>query len=227
MRSRVRAHVFLALLAPGAAASACFYGWDLQDGAGTVDGGGDATTDTGGTDAIGNDGKPGVDSGGDGGADGSGGDGTVPPLLCIAPGACGGPAATCIFSDHLCGKGVKNGTCTKPPQFPCAASSELWCGCDGKLYPTECALYLATTDLNATAGGCAADAGYFQCGYVYCARASQFCESTPAANSYKCVDWSMFVCAGGNQDCTCAKMACQATGCTQVAAGGPLTLTCQ
>ena len=80
----------------------------------------------------------------------------------------------CAFEPQLCGKAKRPGTCRSIP-VGCKAYAPV-CGCDGNVYPHECAAHAARVDLD-VAGGCRADVPDFvHCGPRFCNARESYCE---------------------------------------------------
>jgi hypothetical protein len=93
---------------------------------------------------------------------------------CAAQGACG-LAEYCAFQPSLCGKGKRPGRC-RPSPPACEAPLSPVCGCDGRVYGSECAAHAAGVDL-AAAGGCQERVpGWIPCGPRYCDARASYCE---------------------------------------------------
>jgi len=117
---------------------------------------------------------------------------------------------------------VGAGTCVPRPQ-DCITPENIVCGCDGKLYRSEC-------DANASGGVdtkaialCPTPPGMFQCGTLFCAHGTQYCRVTTregsSSNAYACVDLP-----GGCTQCACLlTAACYGCG---VPASGDMTVMC-
>ncbi|CAN5470676.1 hypothetical protein BH09MYX1_BH09MYX1_49380 [soil metagenome] len=94
------------------------------------------------------------------------------PDVCSPTLPCGGDAL-CVAKDAACGTGPSWGRCEPKPQACAPASSA--CGCDGKIYPSACAAAASGVDVSATVG-CAAPAGTFACGPLFCSSGNEICE---------------------------------------------------
>jgi hypothetical protein len=114
---------------------------------------------------------------------------------CTAPDVCSpklpcGPGALCVAKDAACGTSAGWGSCVAKPAS-CAADVPA-CGCDGKVYASTCAAASVGVDRSATVG-CAAPAGRFACGPLFCA-ANQICRTVTdfgkviAPSTWACVD---------------------------------------
>lgn len=66
--------------------------------------------------------------------------------------------------------------CTERP-VECTGGGDSVCGCDGKVYPSECDAHLAGVDIGAS-GDCEPPGGYFACGPRFCA-VGDYCETFP------------------------------------------------
>ena len=153
---------------------------------------------------------------------------------CAAPDVCAptlpcGPTALCVAKDAACGGGPSWGRCETKPSS-CAPDSSA-CGCDGKVYASVCAAAAAGVDRSATVG-CAAPAGKFPCGPLFCNAATEVCRKvTDFAKTIAPTTWSCVAPPGG---CTtgCGCNLCPACpsgkkcseGCTTQ--GGGRVLTC-
>ncbi len=152
---------------------------------------------------------------------------------CTGPDVCSpklpcGPGALCVTKDAACGTGAGWGSCVAKPAS-CAPDVPA-CGCDGKVYASTCAAASAGVDRSATVG-CAAPAGTFACGPLFCAT-SQICRKvTDFAKTIAPTTWACVAPPGG---CTtgCGCNLCPACpsgkkcgeGCTTQ--GGGRVLTC-
>ncbi len=191
-------------------AGGCFYDWGrpaIAVGDADVDAGKDAAivkSDSGSDAAAEKDGAVRVD--------------------CTQAAPCPG-GSYCSYDDHACGTGAKTGKCTTPPPCPKPDSTARYCGCDGTLRDSECATFAAGVDLSTSFGAspgatCKIDTGkLFACGYVFCARDSEYCVAT--GNAYKCQ--STAGCA--KADCGCAQQATKCAKCSDDTAGG-VTVSC-
>jgi hypothetical protein len=100
-------------------------------------------------------------------------------------GACGGRGTGacaadqfCDFGTNRCGTTDEVGTCRqRPTACPLPLVPEPTCGCDGKVYVSQCAANEAGADLNA-AGSCPLGANAFACGYRQCATTQTYCQRT-------------------------------------------------
>lgn len=111
----------------------------------------------------------------------------------------------CDFADDLCGSGIITGTCVPVPD----------CGTLGVDYICTCKMQAVKTTCpggNSTGvdwyrkGGCdAAVAGgnYFGCGYRYCVRGKEFCNSSSGGSQFECVSYKS-TCM--TDSCQCASM---------------------
>lgn len=140
----------------------------------------------------------------------------------------------CDYPDNHCGIADGGGRCrTRPDACPLNASgdsavalvAEPTCGCDGRVYSSECFVYADGTDINAN-GTCEVPAGRFACGYMQCDLTRQYCVRQPRADAeaddYRCAPMT---CEGNDVSCACVvDNACGGT-CTGNASDG-LTVTC-
>jgi hypothetical protein len=95
------------------------------------------------------------------------------PRTCspVAPCAAG---EYCAYQPQICGKGTRLGTC-RAATVGCGTGAPA-CGCDGNVYPSECAAHDAGVDLDVT-GGCRADVpDFIHCGPRFCDAKTQYCE---------------------------------------------------
>ncbi len=81
----------------------------------------------------------------------------------------------CAHDLGLCGRGSKPGACMRR-SAPCEGSLAPVCGCDGKVYASECVAHAGGIDL-ATLGGCDAPVpDWAPCGAHYCDAHTSYCE---------------------------------------------------
>jgi len=83
--------------------------------------------------------------------------------------------AFCVFAPGLCGRGPRPGACVARPH-DCPRQDSPVCGCDGAVYPSECAAHAAGVDLDVT-GACRDPVpGWAPCGAHYCDADTSYCE---------------------------------------------------
>lgn len=132
----------------------------------------------------------------------------------------------CDFGTNACGENDIPGVCKpRPAACPLPLVPEPHCGCDNKVYSSECEVYAAGSDLDRF-GRCAPPAGSFACGFRQCTIANQYCERQlpdvgTDPDGYTCK--VLPICT----TVTCACLASQPCGnmCTGMGSTG-LTLTC-
>jgi hypothetical protein len=84
------------------------------------------------------------------------------------------PDQYCEFTPGLCGRGKRPGAC-RPKPATCGGGHSPVCGCDGKVYTSECAAYGAGVDL-AVMGGCKERiSDWAACGRQYCDVRTAYC----------------------------------------------------
>jgi hypothetical protein len=145
---------------------------------------------------------------------------------------CGGIAGTacadthwCDWDDNSCGGSDGTGTCQPRPDT-CKPLEEPVCGCDGTVYPTDCAAQMAGQDV-ADAGGCTPAAGEFACGHLFCTAADDYCRRSVSDVAGIPDDWACIALPGGcgaTPDCTC--LAGETCGDMCAASGDGFVLTC-
>lgn len=132
----------------------------------------------------------------------------------------------CDYQSNHCGTGATTLSVCRDRPLGCDAGSLPVCGCDGAVYPSECAAAAAGTDLNAD-GSCTPAAGMFACGELFCASKAQYCrvsltDAMGYADLYKCQD--LPPACGSARSCDCVPK-CGAFQCELDAAGNP-TVRC-
>jgi hypothetical protein len=81
----------------------------------------------------------------------------------------------CAYAPRLCGKGKRPGACQPKPR-DCAGPRSPVCGCDGRVYDSECAAHAAGVDLDAN-GGCRTRVpDWIACGPRFCDARESYCE---------------------------------------------------
>jgi hypothetical protein len=185
-----------------------------DDGGGGGSGGQGTTSSTGG-------GGQGTTTGTGGGGQGGGAD-------------CGGFAGTecgpdeyCDYGDDTCGNDDGVGTC-KPRPLGCPDVYIPACACDGTVYGNPCDANAAGQDVS-NAGGCAAPAGTFACGFTFCASDQQYCQRSTSdvggyPDGYACQSLPAS-CVPGQLDCQCLANEPCGTIC-EALPSGDLQLTC-
>jgi hypothetical protein len=149
-----------------------------------------------------------------------------PPAACAATLPC---ALTdyCKVPDASCGKGSLAGSCQTIPAS-CSGGGPPVCGCDGQTHASACAASLAGVDVSAS-GACAAPAGTFPCGPLFCQISGEVCRKVPSSPpAYACVTAPPGCPTGCNCDLcpTCPTKMC-ADVCTQDPSTGGAILTCE
>jgi len=134
----------------------------------------------------------------------------------------------CNYEDNSCGAASgtadETGSCVKRPAACPALLGRPVCGCDARVHISECATYADGTDLRA-AGGCPKEPGTFECGYLLCSLANDYCRREPHATgpeTFSCV--TRPVCQG-IPSCACLAGERCGTACAGDDRTG-LTLTC-
>ena len=97
------------------------------------------------------------------------------PQACLNNIACA-PDQYCDFTPGLCGQGKRPGICRPRPRA-CDGAYRPVCGCDRRVYPSECAARAAGVDL-AVNGGCDGDRprDWLSCGAHFCDARRDYCE---------------------------------------------------
>jgi len=106
------------------------------------------------------------------GSSSSTGAGAGPPIACSAKTGCSADQF-CDYKDNYCGVQDGTGVCTPRPAS-CAPSPEPACGCDGKVHPGPCDTESSGVDVSVIQ--CPPPPGMFQCGFLFCTMATQYCE---------------------------------------------------
>ena len=94
---------------------------------------------------------------------------------CTAASACA-PREYCAYTPGLCGKGKRPGACSPRPAA-CPDTPSPVCGCDGRVYASECEAHAGGLDLDVQ-GGCREHlpAGWAPCGARFCDARTSYCE---------------------------------------------------
>ena len=127
--------------------------------------------------------------------------GCKPPDVCAASLPCA-PGQYCKVPDSSCGNASVPGTCAPVPAG-CPGQNTPVCGCDGNVYGSACLASAAGSDVS-VAAGCAAPAGTFRCGPVFCRLTDEVCRKTTVLatsigpDSYACVPQSSACIQGCN-----------------------------
>jgi Mg-chelatase subunit ChlD len=151
---------------------------------------------------------------------------------CAPPGTCA-PAMPCALGsvcrapDAACGARALGACVPRPATCPAGAPA---CGCDGKVYASECAANQAGVDVSAQ--GCEPPSpAHFACGPYFCRRADELCRRTidtrasPATTSFACAPAAGCTTGCGCGVCgACARPSC-VEGCASDGSGGR-TVTC-
>lgn len=132
---------------------------------------------------------------------------------------------TCDYPDNLCGAADGQGTCVPRPGA-CPAFYDPTCACDGNVYGNTCEALAAGTDANVN-GGCTPPPNNFSCGWRFCGKGTQYCESTVGGvqgSPGQHVCRQIPTACGNTPACSCLAVsgACQ---CTQ-SASGDITVRC-
>jgi hypothetical protein len=165
--------------------------------------------------------------GGDGNTHPSEVDAFVPSIACGShPLGCAANEL-CDYARNSCGAGGEVGACKpRPASCPILFVPVLSCGCDGRVFSSECDVAASGTDLNA-AGSCPVTGSIFACGYRQCDARHEYCQRSVSdvggePDAYDCK--ALPACPGG---ATCGCVASQPCGdlCSGLGETG-LTLTC-
>jgi hypothetical protein len=81
----------------------------------------------------------------------------------------------CAYEPGLCGKGKRPGTC-RPRTHDCRDPRAPVCGCDGKVYATECEAHAAGIDLDVNGACRETVADWMPCGPRFCDARTTYCE---------------------------------------------------
>jgi hypothetical protein len=79
------------------------------------------------------------------------------------------------YEPALCGKGKRPGKC-RPKPTACDGAAAPVCGCDGKVYPSECAAHAAGVDLDVNGRCHATIRDFIPCGPRFCDARTSYCE---------------------------------------------------
>jgi hypothetical protein len=132
----------------------------------------------------------------------------------------------CNYNDKQCGGNDGSGTCEVRPQG-CPAIYEPVCGCDRKVYDSECEAENAGADVNVL-GGCTPPSGKFGCGAHFCLLGAEYCRMTgsgvPGAPAGFACERLPTSC-GTSPSCDCLKNETCGNLCRATSDGG-LEVTC-
>lgn len=110
----------------------------------------------------------------------------------------------CEFGDHSCGASGQPGSCVPRPD-DCAQEDRPVCGCDGELYPSQCAAASSGVGVDFL-GECELPNGAFACGFSFCIHGDEYClEQGGAMPSFECLALPP-VCQP--PDCSCITSCC-------------------
>lgn len=167
-------------------------------------------------------------TGGGAGRGGIGGDPTTgmggTNLAGCIPGNCGA-TAYCDIPNNSCVAGP--GMCKPRPMDCITPTPGKVCGCDGKVYNSECEANGSGQDISAL-GGCAAPSGLFPCGPTFCTHGTQYCEAMIGGvvtnpGSYAC--HNLPTACGATPSCACLTGSAQCGNCL-ASTDGDLTTRC-
>ena len=95
------------------------------------------------------------------------------PDVCAPDLPCG-PTSLCVQKDAACGTGPSWGRC-EPRPTSCPSGGPAVCGCNGAVFASACAAAAAGLDVSAVEP-CAAPAGTFACGPLFCQKNTEICR---------------------------------------------------